>query len=98
MLSSRNRSYLKKLGAKLRPSFQIGKSGINENMVQQISDALEANELVKIRVLETSPTDARESSGRISEALGAETVLVIGSIFILYRESKENKTIELERS
>ncbi|MBO4220643.1 MAG: YhbY family RNA-binding protein [Clostridia bacterium] len=95
MLSSRNRSYLKKLGAKLRPSFQIGKAGINDNMVLQISDALEANELVKIRVLETSPTDARESSVMIAGALGAETVLVIGSIFILYRESKENKTIEL---
>ena len=95
MLSGKQRSQLKKLGAKLRPAFQIGKGGINENMLVQISDALEANELVKIKVLETSPTGARESAESISASLQAETVLVIGSIFILYRESKENKTIIL---
>ena len=75
--------------------FQIGKGGVSENMCKQISDALEARELIKLRVLETSMLSAHEAGEEVAEAAGAELVSVIGSRIILYRESKKNKKIVL---
>jgi RNA-binding protein len=74
---------------------QIGKSGIGENTVKQVNDALEARELIKIRVLETCPQSSREAADLLAAETNSEVVRVIGSRFILYRESKDNKTIKL---
>lgn len=95
MLNSKQRSYLRGLANILPPIFQVGKGGINENMIKQFNDALEARELIKTTVLNNSATDARDISREISFATGAQVVQVIGSKFVLYKESKNNKTIEL---
>ena len=52
MLTSKQRAFLKNLGAKIQPIFQIGKNEISDNMVKQIIDALTAHELIKIAVHE----------------------------------------------
>jgi RNA-binding protein len=95
MLSSRQRSYLRSLSNTLPPIFQVGKGGISENMIKQFADALEARELIKATVLNNSLTDAREICQELSIATQAQIVQVIGSKFVLYKESKNNKVIEL---
>jgi RNA-binding protein len=75
--------------------FQVGKGGINDQLVKQVSEALEARELIKLRVLETSPVTSREAADSIASAVGADVVQVIGYRFVLYKESKENKRIVL---
>ncbi|RCX18891.1 RNA-binding protein [Anaerobacterium chartisolvens] len=95
MLTSKQRSYLRGLANGIPSIFQVGKSGINENTVKQFEDALEARELIKATVLKNSDSEAREVCEEISSATGAEVVQVIGSKFVLYKESKKNKVIEL---
>jgi RNA-binding protein len=95
MLTSKQRAYLRGLANEIDPIFQVGKGGVNENMIKQISDALEARELIKIKVLNNSLEDAREASNEIAEKTGAEVVQVIGNKFVLYREARENPTINL---
>jgi putative RNA-binding protein, YhbY family len=97
MLTSKQRSYLKSLANTITPIFQVGKGGINENMVKQFNEALEARELIKGTVLNNSMSDAKEAAQEIANETGAELVQVIGSKFILYKESKENKVIELPK-
>ena len=75
--------------------FQVGKSGISDESVRNVDSALEARELIKLRVLETSPYTAREAAEAFAEATGADVVAVIGTRFVLYRESKKKKRIEL---
>ena len=76
----------------LEAIIQIGKEGISENLLTQISDALDARELIKIRVhLETSPLPPRECAVQIAEALSAEVILVIGGIIVLYRKSEKKE-------
>ena len=53
MITTKQRAYLRGLGAKLTPIFQIGKNGIEDNFLKQVDDALEAREILKINVLET---------------------------------------------
>lgn len=95
MLNSRQRAQLRAMANDMETILQVGKGGINENTVKQVRDALEARELIKLRVLETSPTNSRETADQIAEAVECDVVQVIGTRFILYKESKNNKTIKL---
>lgn len=94
MLNSKQRAFLKNLGSKIQPIFQIGKNEISDNMIKQISDALTAHELVKISVLENSQYTSREAADIVAEMTGADVVLVVGNRFILYRETQDKKRRE----
>ncbi len=96
MLTSKQRAYLRGLGNGLNTVFQIGKGGIAPELLKQTDELLELKELVKLRVLETAPLTSREAADSIAESLNADVVQVIGSRFILYRESKEHKQIKLK--
>lgn len=95
MITSKQRKYLRSLANTLRPLLQIGKSGINPNLVKQLDDALEARELVKATVLKNTPESVDEISRELAETMNAELVQVIGNRFVVYRESKDSKTIVL---
>lgn len=97
MLNSRQRAQLRGMANGFETIFQIGKGGIGDQLIKQVSDALEARELIKLRVLESAPESAREAADAIAEAVGADVVQVIGSRFILYRQSsdKDNRKIVL---
>ena len=74
---------------------QVGKDGVNENMIKTVSDALEARELIKLKTLENCGLTPREAAEELADATGAEVITVIGSKFVLYRESVNKKRIEL---
>lgn len=95
MLNSKQRAYLRGLANKIPALYQVGKDGINENMIELINNALEARELIKVHVLDNAFMSAREAAGELSNATNSDVVQVIGNKFILYKESKENKKIEL---
>lgn len=95
MLTSKQRAYLRSMANGIDTIFQVGKGGVTEEMCRQISAALEARELIKVRALPNSDVTPREAADEIASATGADVVGVIGSKFILYRESEENKKIEL---
>ena len=96
MLTSKQRAYLKSLAVHIDTIFQVGKGGISQNMTEQISNALEARELIKCRVLENSGYTARDAAEEIAAATDSEVVLVIGTRFILYRRNTDNPKIELK--
>ena len=96
MLTSKQRAYLRGKASVMDTIFQIGKGGINDNMMKQLYDALEARELIKIRTLDNSDVSPREAAEQISAVLGAEVVCVIGSKIVLYRESRKHKKLSLE--
>lgn len=95
MLNSRQRAQLRGLANGIDTIFQIGKGGLNDQLNKQVDEALEVRELIKIRTLETAPVSTREAADTVAQAVNADVVQVIGSRFILYRESKDNKTIKL---
>jgi RNA-binding protein len=81
----------------LNPIFQVGKGGVNENMIVQISDVLEARELIKVSILQNCDEDRDTVAEKLSKGARAELVQVIGNTIVLYKESRENKQIELPR-
>ncbi len=97
MLKGKQRAYLRSLAHNLDPIFHLGKSGMTENFEKQVDEALETRELIKINILQNCMLDARETASYLSEKLGAEFVQSIGNRFVIYRESQDNKKIELPK-
>lgn len=88
-LSGKQRAALRKIAANLDTIFQIGKGGIGANMLRQISDALDARELIKLRVLDTAEYTASSAAQEIANALHAAVVQCIGTRFVLYRPNPD---------
>lgn len=93
MITTKQRATLRGMANTMEPIFQIGKGGINDNLIQQIDDALEARELIKISVLRNSDESTRALCGQVTERTGADPVQCIGSKFVIYRKSKEKQKI-----
>ena len=97
MLTGKQKRYLRSQAHHLNPIFQVGKGGVNENMINQIGEALEARELLKVSILQNCEMDKHEVAEALSKGARAELVQLIGHTVVLYKESKENKTIILPR-
>ena len=87
MLTSKQRAKLRGLASTEDTILQVGKGGVADTLVRQVDDALTARELIKLRVLETGPEAVREAAERLAAAANAEVVQVIGTKFVLYRQS-----------
>ena len=92
-LTSKQRAQLRGLANSIPTIVQIGKDGLGDNLVKQANDALEARELIKCRVLENAMLTPREACDALSKLTRSEQVQVIGTKFVLYRQShnKEKK-------
>ena len=101
-LTSKQRAQLRGLANTMDTILHIGKDGIGENLVKQADDALEARELIKGKVLENNiEYDARLAAQELAMATRSEVVQVIGTKFVLYRESHskpKEKRIQLVKS
>lgn len=87
-LTSKQRAQLRGLANSIDTIIQIGKDGIGENLIKQAGDALEARELIKGKVLDNNPDyDARTAAEELARATRSEVVQVIGTKFVLYRET-----------
>lgn len=86
-LTSKQRAQLRGLANGIDTIVHIGKDGIGDNLVKQVSDALEARELIKCRVLENALLSSREAAEALGRATRSEVVQVIGTKFVLYRPS-----------
>ncbi|MBO8172929.1 MAG: ribosome assembly RNA-binding protein YhbY [Bacillaceae bacterium] len=95
MLTGKQKRFLRSEAHHLNPIFQVGKGGVNQNLIKQIEDALEARELIKVSVLKNCFEDRHEVAEELAEGAGAELVQVIGNVIILYKESEENKKLVL---
>ena len=93
MMNSKDRAYLRSLANTIEPILQVGKSGINNNLIKQVNYALEARELIKITVLETAPEDANDVSIELSNSTNSIVVQVLGRKITLYRKRKKDSKI-----
>ena len=95
-ITTKQRARLRSMANTLEPILQVGKDGINENLVKQAYDALEARELIKVAVERNAPLFAREACEELCEQVHAEPVQVIGNRFVMYKESRKHKKIVLD--
>ncbi|KRN10508.1 ribosome assembly RNA-binding protein YhbY [Liquorilactobacillus mali] len=98
LLSGKQKKFLKAKAHNMRPIFQVGKEGVSDKWVEQIKNALDKRELIKINVLQGSDFEASEVSDYLTENTDIIVVQVIGHVLVLYRQSSkiENREISAE--
>ena len=95
MLTGKNRSYLRGEANSLDPIVHVGKEGINESVIDQLDEALEDHELLKVRILESTGRTTRSAAEELATATGANVVQVIGGIAVLFRQRDEDSNFKL---
>ncbi len=95
-LTTKQRAYLRSQATHLDTIMQIGKGGVGEAMIKTVADALEARELIKMKVLENSGEYPRDMGEKLATACDAELVTVIGNKIVLYRPAGDPKKRRIE--
>ena len=96
MLTSKQRAALRGLAAAEDTIFQIGKGGISDTLISEVSEALRKRELIKLRVLDNSGYTAREAADEIAGKTDSDVVQVIGSRFVLFRRNPKEPVINIK--
>jgi len=98
MLTGKQKRFLRAEAHHLAPIFQVGKGGVNEEMTKQIREALEARELIKVRILDNCEEDKHDVAQALAKGTHAELVQLIGLTVVLYKESRNHKKIVLPKT
>ena len=98
MLTGKQRSYLKSLATAIDPAVYIGKNELTQSCLKEMDDYLNAHELVKVKIQDNVELDPKTVANEAAAKLKAEYVQAIGRKFVLYRESTENRQIQLPKA
>ena len=94
-MTSKQRSYLKKLASSLDPIFQIGKSSLTPEVTEAIGESFNTKELIKVAVLKNCLDDPHEIAQMVAERTHSQVVQVIGRKIVLYKPDRKNPKIVL---
>ncbi|WP_133139803.1 ribosome assembly RNA-binding protein YhbY [Legionella genomosp. 1] len=79
------RQSLKAKAHHLKPVIQIGAKGLTQAVIDETNIALQAHELIKVKIYGVEKEDRQPMFTEICETLHAELVQLIGNIAIIYR-------------
>ncbi|MCI5946369.1 MAG: YhbY family RNA-binding protein [Oscillospiraceae bacterium] len=94
MLTSKQRAALKSIASTEDTILQVGKNGIVDTLVIQVSDALKAREIIKMKVLEGAMLSPAEAAAELAEKTKSEVVQVIGNKIVLFKRNPQNPKIK----
>ncbi len=94
MLTSKQRAALKSIASTEDTILQVGKNGIVDTLVVQVSDALKAREIIKMKVLEGAMLSPAEAAAELAEKTKSEVVQVIGNKIVLFKRNPQNPKIK----
>lgn len=97
MLTGKQKRFLRAKVHHEKPLFQVGKSGVTDNMLVQITEVLEKRELIKVKLLQNCSEDKQTVAETIANETDAYLVQIIGNNLVFYKESIEHKEISLPK-
>lgn len=98
-LTSKQRAHLRRLAHHLKPVILVGSDGVTDAVVGSVEEAFNTRELLKMKLQESAPLDARKAADHIVAALAdVHPVQTIGRTSVLYRRHPENPEIRLPKA
>ena len=89
-LSDIKKKELRKRACSLKPFVIIGQHGLTNSVLSEINVALNAHELIKIRIRGANKNERFEHCLKIEQQLHAEIIHQIGFITVLYRPKPDS--------
>jgi RNA-binding protein len=93
-LTGKQNRFLRGLGHGLNPFVMIGKQHLSDEVVKATHEALDAHELIKVKIQEGCLADRKTVAAELAAETNSAIVQILGKTFLLYRPS-ENRTITL---
>jgi RNA-binding protein len=98
-ITPKQRAHLRRLAHALKPVVLVGQEGVTAAVLTSVTEAFSTRELLKLKVREASPVDARTAADQIVASLGdVHPVQTIGRTAVLYRRHPERPEIQLPPS
>ena len=97
-LKGSQKKYLRGIAHKSNPSAFVGQKGITKNLIEEIDQALDASELIKIKFVDFKDKDQKKVlTQEIVNKTQSHVVGIIGHVVILFRRNtdKEKQQIKL---
>jgi RNA-binding protein len=91
LLTGKQRNYLRGLAHHLKPVIMVGEAGVTQAVFEEIKQALDHHELIKIKLRVGDRSDRRDALENICHETGAEAVQEIGQIAVIFRAAPEPK-------
>ena len=87
-LKGSQKKYLRGLAHNLNPSAFVGQKGITGTLIEEIDQALEATELIKVKFIDYKEKDQKKSLiSEIAKATQSHVAGMVGHVVILYRQN-----------
>ena len=96
-LNNKQIRFLRAQAHSMKPVVLIGGAGLTDNVINEINQALDDHELIKVRVNADDREDKKEMIDSIIRQTESTHVQSIGHIGIFYRQNKKNPKIEFPK-
>jgi len=88
-LTGRQKSFLRGLGQRLRPTCAVGKAGLAAALAESIREQLAGQELIKVRLPAGPGAWRRKTAEKIAQLTDSQCAGVTGRTALLYRANPE---------
>ena len=98
-LTGKQKKHLRGLGQLLDPLLTVGKEGITDPVIKNISDLLLKRELIKVRLAGPSGAARKEVGPALADASQSACISILGRTVVLYRPNpdiKPSRQVKLE--
>ena len=86
-LKGSQKKYLRGLAHNLNPAAFIGQKGITQTLIKEIDQALDANELIKIKFNDYKEKELKNAlTQEIAKVTQAHIAGMVGHVVVLYRQ------------
>ena len=90
-LTGKQKNYLRGLAHNINPIITIGSNGLSEAVLNELENALDHHELLKIKLPASDKTKRTSLVATICAKTDSIPVQMIGRVGVIYRESEAHK-------
>ncbi|MCW8876296.1 MAG: ribosome assembly RNA-binding protein YhbY [Kangiellaceae bacterium] len=90
-LNNKQIKHLKGLAHELKPIVIVGDKGLTSSVTDEISNAINHHELIKVKIRADEREDREQMINQICQRTGATFIQRVGHIVTLFKRNKEAK-------
>jgi len=97
VITAAQKRFLRSKAHHLKPVVMVGQHGLSENVMNEVNLALDAHELIKVKLSAGDREEKKSILGEIISNSKAELIQSIGHVAVLFRRNHKKPKIELPK-
>ena len=98
VITAAQKRFLRSKAHHLKPVVTVGQHGLSENVMNEVNLALDAHELIKVKLSVGDREEKKSILGEIISNSKAELIQSIGHVAVLFRRNHKTPKIKLPRT